>query len=271
MEQWVNNILVDPVTKLPKKLTNFKKIENLVDARVYLKNTYGWKDWKLGQKFYESWLENGELSFLNKETDFETSKRLEKSIYDKLKLKGKILDVGGGVGTLRDFLKSNDKYLCIDPHYKSLKKIPIKKKIIYKSLEQEFNFIVAFAEFLPIKNESFDYVHMRSMLDHVQIPDLVIIEAFRVLKNNGKLIVGLTVEGGKTGKIGLNERLKNFVRQTLYYTGIKSARDYHTWHPTLKNLRKLIKENGFEIKKSIWQSGMNNKVVYIQAIKSPIC
>ena len=183
MEQWVNNILADPITKLPKKKLNFEKVENLLDARVYLKNTYGWKDWKQGQKFYESWLENGELNFLNKETDFKTSKTLEKPIYDKLSLKGKILDVGGGVGTLRDFLKTNDKYLCIDPHYKSLTKIPKKKIMTYKSLNQKINFIIGFAEFLPIKSGSFDCVHMRSMLDHVQVPDLVIIEAFRDLQS----------------------------------------------------------------------------------------
>ena len=48
--------------------------------------------------------------------------------------------------------------------------------------KNKFNFIVAFAEFLPIKNSVFDFVHMRSMLDHVQVPDLVILEAHRVLK-----------------------------------------------------------------------------------------
>ena len=60
MDEWVIKILADPVTKLSKKRAEFKKIENFIDARVLLKNTYGWKDWKAGQKFYERWLEKGE-------------------------------------------------------------------------------------------------------------------------------------------------------------------------------------------------------------------
>ena len=42
---------------------------------------------------------------------------------------------------------------------------------------------------------SVDTVHMRSMLDHVQVPDLAILEAHRVLKKNGQLtqIIGSEV------------------------------------------------------------------------------
>ena len=42
MEEWVNKILADPITKLPKKIIKFKKKEFFLDARVYLKNTFGW-------------------------------------------------------------------------------------------------------------------------------------------------------------------------------------------------------------------------------------
>ena len=176
------------------------ELNNYIDARVYLKNTYGWNTWETGQKFYENWLENGEISILKKEPDFLNSKKIEKTIYDEIKLNGRVLDVGGGVGTLRDFLKKGTEYLCIDPHYKSLEKIPLKKIKAYKCLKEKFNYIIGFAEFLPIKDNCFDVVHMRSMLDHVQIPDLVILEANRVLTKEGKLVIGLSVEGGKFGK-----------------------------------------------------------------------
>ena len=44
--------------------------------------------------------------------------------------------------------------------------------------------------------------------------------------------------------------------------------DYHTWHPTYDGLNKLVMENGFKIKKEIWQPGWNNKVIYILAEKT---
>ena len=270
MDEWVIKILADPITKLSKKSKDFKKIENFVDARVSLKNTFGWEKWRAGQKFYEKWLEKGEISFLNIKPDFEKIKLLEEPIYKKFNLNGEILDIGGGIGTLREFLKPIDRYLCIDPHYKSLKHIPKDKKKAYKCLKKKFNFIVGFAEFLPFRHSVFDFVHMRSMLDHIQLPDLAIIEAHRVLKINGRLIVGLTVEGGKKGKLTLKEKMKNILREVLYFLGLKSLKDYHTWHPSFTNLCKIIEDNGFKIEKVFWQPDMNDKVVYLQAKKSKI-
>ena len=116
MQNWINKVVADPVTKLPKKINQFRKFNNYIDARVYLKNTYGWKTWETGQKFYENWLENGEISILKKEPDFIKSKKKEKLIYDELKLNGR------GLRTLRDFLKIGTEYLCLDTHYKSLEK-----------------------------------------------------------------------------------------------------------------------------------------------------
>ena len=109
MDEWVIKILADPVTKMSKQSKYFKKIEDFIDARVLLKNTFGWKTWKVGQTFYENWLEKGEVSYLNSEPDFEKIKLLEKPVYKNFNLKGNILDIGGGVGTLREFLKP--KYL----------------------------------------------------------------------------------------------------------------------------------------------------------------
>ena len=69
--------------------------------------------------------------------------------------------------------------------------------------------LLGFAEFLPFRYQVFDFVHMRSMLDHVQVPELGILEAHSRVKKNGRLIIGLTVEGGKIGKSidkGKNEK-----------------------------------------------------------------
>ena len=48
------------------------------------------------------------------------------------------------------------------------------------------------------------------MLEHVQVPDLAIVQSYRVIKKNGKLMVGLTFEGGKVGKLSYKEKIKKF-------------------------------------------------------------
>ena len=68
-------------------------------------------------------------------------------------------------------------------------------------LEPPLNFIAATAEFQPFVEGSFDWVHMRSMLDHVQVSDLALLEAKRVLKPTGHVLIGLYVDGVKSGVI----------------------------------------------------------------------
>ena len=55
---------------------------------------------------------------------------------------------------------------------------------------------------------------MRSMLDHVQVPDLALKEARRVLKDDGSILIGLSVEGGKMGKKS-NRFIKDTVKEAL--------------------------------------------------------
>ena len=53
-----------------------------------------------------------------------------------------------------------------------------------------------------------------------------------------------------------------------FLEGFKSLKDYHTWHPSFKNLCLIIQDNGFKIEKVFWQPEMNDRVVYLQAMKS---
>ena len=106
------------------------------------------------------------------------------------------------------------------------------------------------------------------MLDHVQIPDLALLEANRVMKSDGRLIVGMTVEGGRNGRISIFEKIKNILRVALGFTGFKQFVDHHTWHPTYKGLIKLANDNGFTEMKEIWQSKWKGRVVYIMFKKS---
>ena len=48
LEEWVVNILTDPVSKKSRLPHDFQSINGIIDARVFLKNTYGFTDWKIG-------------------------------------------------------------------------------------------------------------------------------------------------------------------------------------------------------------------------------
>lgn len=269
LEDWVLKILADPITKksipFPSFSENLKLVNGIIDARVFLKNTHGFRDWKIGQEAFEQWEASGKgynnVNAYKKEIEY------DRPIYEHYKMHGDILDVGGLMGTVREFLSDDCRYVSVDPYLESVFKIPLAKKEAYKCLSKRLNFIGALAEFLPFQSASFDYVHMRSMLDHVQVPDLALKEANRVLKLNGGLIVGLYVEGGKSGRRPFVRWAKDMIRKVLDLIGIDKYKDFHTWHPSYINLLKLITDNGFEVKESYWQPFFNEQVVYVFATK----
>jgi ubiquinone/menaquinone biosynthesis C-methylase UbiE len=110
---------------------------------------------------------------------------------------------------------------------------------------------------------------MRSMLDHVQIVDLCLLEARRVLKPGGQLLVGISIEGRPFGQLGIDLRpkvlIKNSLKSILARIGFDRYRDEHVWHPTFENLRKVIIDAGFTIEDIYWQPAWQGKVVYIGA------
>jgi ubiquinone/menaquinone biosynthesis C-methylase UbiE len=107
------------------------------------------------------------------------------------------------------------------------------------------------------------------MLDHVQVVDLCLLEAKRVLRPGGQLIVGITIEGRPYGKSGVDLRpyvlIKNITKKSLASIGFSRYKDEHVWHPTYSNLQKVISDAGFEIEKTFWQPVWDGKVVYIGA------
>ena len=266
IEEWVKKILVHPLTKNKIKIRDIVNKKNIPDATIFLKNTKGWIQWSIGQTKFEKWLRGGEYKS-KQELKYKIEKESMKKIYKKLYFNGIVVDVGGSVGTLREFLHSDVKFVSIDPHNDPMSSISKEKQKIYKCLKKPLNFIRACAEFLPFKTMSVDTVHMRSMLDHVQIPDLAILEAHRVLKKNGQLIIGIYLPFGNSSKPLLSVVIKEFIRDILVFLGIERFKDHHTWHPTYSGLIKLLQDNGFAISNEIWQEGWNNKVLYLSAKK----
>ena len=258
LDQWVLEILADPITKLPASPNAIGITEGVTDARRFMKNTVGFVQWDDGQSAYEGW----EQSTVE---DYKKEREVDAPVYDHIKMSGRVLDVGGSIGAIRDFLPKGTEFVSVDPFLGCTDHIPPAKIAVYPCLSERLNFIAGCAEFLPFQAQCFDWVHMRSMLDHVHSPDLALMEARRVLKLGGKLVIGLYVDGGKTGLRTLDRQLKEIVRPILTTIGFKQFKDHHLFHPTLKNLKKIVIDNGFKIDDIYWQPGWRDTVCYITA------
>ena len=237
-----------------------------MDARVFLKNSHGYSVWTEGQDEYENKYD------VNKENtsmdDYKAEIEGARSIYEHYQMKGRILDCGGGAGTVREYLSDDVEFVSTDPWLQAPFASSPARKAAYTCLNRPLNFIAATAEFQPFVEESFDWVHMRSMLDHVQVVDLALLEAKRVLKPGGRVLIGSYVDGGKSGIISIERRIKDSIKAVLGFIGIDRWEDHHVWHPTYQNLRKLITDNDFTIEDTYWQPQWKDMVCYVCARKS---
>jgi SAM-dependent methyltransferase len=261
LEPWVIQALADPITKLPSTPERIGQTNGIIDARRYLRNTPGFRLWDEGQKAYEAWDQRTV-------EDYEREIEGVAPVYDRIRMTGRVLDIGGGHGSVRHFLPAGTEFLSVDPFIDCCNQIPPQKMRAYPCLSLRLNFIAACAEFLPVQASMFDWVHMRSMLDHVQSTDLALMEAHRVLRSNGRLVVGLYVDGGKSGRRTLDRQMKEAARAALIAVGLSRFKDHHVFHPTFEGLQKLVADTGFIVEDVYWQPQWNDTVCYLTARKN---
>ena len=274
MNDFLTKRLVCPISKVPLLLN-----DNLLstpsgltycdnDFRVGLEFS---RDWSTGQAEYE-FLEKRWLDTVNNpqkllDLDAETS-----DIYNQIQIHGDVLDVGGAYGfVIKQANLDPSRYVSIDPINMDWKRLEEYEHVsAHYSICKSAVRIRGFAEFLPFTDSSFDFVHMCSCIDHFANPKLALTEAFRVLRLNGRLVIGISLEGSyKKKKAGIKGFIKRLASrfQWLQYI-IKVFRpDHHMFHPTKQSLEKLVVQNGFVIEKEVWQQAYHN-VIYIQAVRS---
>jgi len=219
-----------------------------------------------------------------------------KEIYtEEFSIEGKALDVGGGQGRLRHFLKDEgvSLYVSVDPYPEVFQNMESQPNLLkaYPCLRKPCNFLSCYAENLPFKKNTFDWVHMRSVLDHFQDPYLALKEAYRVLKFNGTLLIGLTVRGGKSSlksdnnhdnvsrsmsmisKVnrkftygGLTSLARGAVRRVMK-KGKKNTADDHMFRWTYGDLIDLVRTTGFIVVKEHWQKPPFTMCIYLSAKK----
>jgi ubiquinone/menaquinone biosynthesis C-methylase UbiE len=98
-------------------------------------------------------------------------------------LRGKVLDIGGGIGYPKRYLPATSSYVCLDPSNAWLTPN-------WRAISQS-DFVQGFGESLPFEAASFDYALSFWSLNHASDPALCMAEMARVLKSRGKALVVL--------------------------------------------------------------------------------
>jgi len=277
IDKWVEDILVDPLgkTRLRRSVNQlisdygrrYNVRDGIYDLRVLTQHIGSQCSlWAHGQEEFERWSNAGGAE--HKEQYYVDERESVRDVYDEIPILGRCIDIGGHQGRLRAFLLKDQEYLSVDPFIDAFVNIRQQQELLatYPFLIEPINFVSALAEHLPFQSQAFDTAHMRSCIDHFYNPELALLEAYRVLKPGGQLIVGVYVEGGRTGKIGVTKRSKETIRKILSMVTDK-FHDHHVWHPTYPELCELIEACGFRIEKTYWQKRFVNQVCYVKAIK----
>jgi len=147
-------------------------------------------------KKYDAWYERNKFAYLS---ELEAIKKV-------LPKKGKGLEIG--VGTARFAKPLGIKY-GIDPSKKMLE-IAKKRGVDVK---------LGYGEKLPFKNSTFDYIAIIITLCFVKDPVKVLNEARRVLKKNGKIIIGIIDRNSFLGKF-YQKKKSIFYKQARFF-GVK--------------------------------------------------
>jgi SAM-dependent methyltransferase len=235
--------------------------------------------WKHGQDAYEEWAHGLDDDY---ERELAEADEVREIYTEEFSLFGSVLDVGGGDGRLRHYLPEGTLYVGIDP-YPALLYVDQRPNLqrVYPVLKEPCFFLQGTAEHLPFAPESFDFVHMRSVLDHLSDPFLPLFESRRVLRPGGRLMIGVHVVGGKSpipegaGIRVQAARFRKKMRDKGFRRAIRVAqdrilgvsRDEHLWHPTYDSLLELVHWAQFTLEKTHWQKAPNEHVVYLMARK----
>lgn len=106
-------------------------------------------------------------------------------------LTGRVLDLGGGAGVTRHFLRSDVDYMVLDPSLSWLTDDWTALADVYPCLESAPCFVRALGEDIPFRDRSFDAVLALWSLNHVAEPRAVVAEIARVVRVGGRVVVVL--------------------------------------------------------------------------------
>jgi ubiquinone/menaquinone biosynthesis C-methylase UbiE len=206
-----------------------------------------------------------------------------KEIYaEEFQLSGRVLDVGGHQGRLRHFLSPAETrcYISVDPVLDIFRTADRPNLLqAYPCLSTACNFVCSHAEALPFVAGQFDWVHMRSVLDHFSDPYLALREAYRVVRPGGQVLIGLTImERMVHARPAFSERVKRKLRDEGPLALVRAATrrlgrgsagepDDHNFRLTHSQLLDLIARTGFRVTREHWQKPPFRHVIYVSGTK----
>jgi len=156
-------------------------------------------------------------------------------IADMMPSKGaKILDVGCGGGfTSKMYIKEGNIVIGVDIFIDSLKEAKkVLDGVILQDIETGWG----------IKSKSFDVVVMSAVLEHIYRTDFVVQEAYRVLKDDGMLLVAVP------NVAFLNNRILLLFGRRLRWI---SPRHDHIRVYTKYLLKEVLEDNNFKVEKVV--------------------
>ncbi len=176
-------------------------------------------------KEYDAWYERNRFAYLSEVA----------AIKKVLPKKGKGLEIG--VGTGRFASRLGIRY-GIDPSAKMLK---IAKR---RGIKTE----VAYGENLPFGNNEFDYILIAITICFVNNPKKVIAESKRVLKKNGKIIIGIVDKNSFLGKYYRKKKSK-FYKAANFFSVERVVNLLKKYHFSNFSFRQTIFDFPDKIKK----------------------
>jgi len=137
----------------------------------------------------------------------------------------KILDIGSGGGWSVEIIDEKNSLFLMDLSLKNLSEIKRNHK------DRGF-YIQGDALRLPFKNNSFNYIIISEVLEHINKPELIIKEAYRVLSEKGKIIITTPYE----------EKIKYYL--CIHCNNITPA-NAHLHSFSIESFRRLCYELGY--------------------------
>jgi SAM-dependent methyltransferase len=242
--------------------------------------------WADGQKGFEAsdgaWWPSQSVDRFSAEIDS------VREIYQaEFRLSGVVIDVGGAWGTLRHYLPQDATYMSVDPFSGLFDRLENEFDLLlaYPCLSEPCRFILGLGEHLPVRSRVADWVHLRSVLDHLEDPLMALWESCRVLKPGGSALVGVTVSDGSAGeaRVGTTAHepvhAKPAIRPSVHcaraiaHAAYDRTRrrprpsDHHMWHPTSADVLNLIREAGLSVEKVHWQKPPYTSTMYVKAVR----
>ena len=163
----------------------------------------------------------------------------------------KILDIGSGPANLTQLVNENNLpySMCSVDISKEAAEIAFKRGIKTHKVGSAYN--------LPYGTESFDFILMPDIIEHLEKPEEAIAEAKRVLVQGGKLYIatfdrysplafvqGLNVAWKKHSNKPLTERIKKSLYDARHYYLL--ADKSHVWEPSKSDMRALLTKANFQ-------------------------